>query len=107
MTESLTALRSVNQILNRELETKRKELEKTRMEISYLNLLLSDTVKKLELLTKENKRLKYAENEFKRLGVIEERDYLLEEIIRLKKIIAKDTSTTSDFVESTSNRKRR
>lgn len=77
--------------MNKELEHKRIELERCKKGLEESDRLLTNAVDqlqqiqtKVESVVKENKRLKYAGNEFKRMGVIEERDRLLVDVARLK-----------------------
>lgn len=77
--------------MNKELEYKRVELERCKKGLVESDRLLSNAVEqlqqiqaKVESVVEENKRLKYAGNEFRRMGVIEERDRLLKDVARLQ-----------------------
>ena len=77
--------RVINQ-LNRELDFKDKELGRKNEEIAGLRGLVDRTIDRLSNATEEIQRLRRAENEFYRLGVIDERDDLQERLRRLKEI---------------------
>lgn len=88
---NVRALGDVISQMNKELEYKRVELERCKKGLEESDRLLTNAVEqllqiqtKVESVVKENKRLKYAGNEFKRMGVIEERDRLLIDVARLK-----------------------
>ena len=93
--------------LKRELIHKQQEFDRFLKQQSTFDQLLNDTIKKLEVTTnelvnttnelkitkKKIQKLIYADNEFKRMSVIEERDDLLQQVEYFRNLLNEKRSS--------------